>query len=145
MDWLELLYQIFEVCIIPLLGVLTAFAINFLRAKKNEINAKTDNELIQKYTNLLFETISDCVIATNQTYVNTLKQQGRFDKEAQKEAFNKTYIAVLDILGDEAQIYLSNVFGDLEVYIMKRIEAEVSANRTSFPVPESAVSENIAE
>ena len=145
MDWLELLYQIFEVCIIPLLGVLTAFAINFLRAKKNEINAKTDNELIQKYTNLLFETISDCVIATNQTYVNTLKQQGRFDKEAQKEAFNKTYVAVLDILGDEAQIYLSHVFGDLEVYIMKRIEAEVSANRTSFPVPESAVSENITE
>ena len=145
MDWLELLYQIFEVCIIPLLGILTAFAINFLRAKKNEINAKTDNELIQKYTNLLFETISDCVIATNQTYVNTLKQQGRFDKEAQKEAFNKTYVAVLDILGDEAQIYLSNVFGDLEVYIMKRIEAEVSANRTSFPVPESAVSENVTE
>ena len=145
MDWLELLYQIFEVCIIPLLGVLTAFAINFLRAKKDEINAKTDNELIQKYTNLLFETISDCVIATNQTYVNTLKQQGRFDKEAQKEAFNKTYVAVLDILGDEAQIYLSNVFGDLEVYIMKRIEAEVSANRTSFPVIETAVSENTAE
>ena len=145
MDWLELLYQIFEVCIIPLLGILTAFAINFLRAKKDEINAKTDNELIQKYTSMLFETISDCVIATNQTYVNTLKQQGRFDKEAQKEAFNKTYVAVLDILGDEAQFYLSNVFGDLEVYIMKRIEAEVSANRTSFPVPESAVSENITE
>lgn len=133
MNWLELLYQIFEVCIIPLLGVLTAFAINFLRAKKEEINVKTENELVQKYTNMLFETISDCVIATNQTYVNALKQEGKFDATAQKVAFNKTYEAVLDILSEDAKYYLNNAFGDLNNYIMKRIETEVNANRTSFP------------
>ena len=48
MDWLELLFQIFEVCIIPLLGVLTAFAIKFIRAKELEINAKHDNEILKK-------------------------------------------------------------------------------------------------
>jgi hypothetical protein len=33
------------------------------------------------------DTITNCVIATNQTYVNSLKEQGKFDEAAQKEAF----------------------------------------------------------
>jgi hypothetical protein len=36
---------------------------------------------------MLNRTITECVIATNQTYVETLKQQGKFDEEAQKIAF----------------------------------------------------------
>ena len=36
---------------------------------------------------MLSETITKCVVATNQTYVETLKKQGKFDKEAQKIAF----------------------------------------------------------
>ena len=32
--------------------------------------------------NMLKKTISDCVIATNQTYVESLKTQGKFDANA---------------------------------------------------------------
>ena len=78
---------------------------------------------------MLTQTISDCVIATNQTYVESLKQQGKFDLDAQKEAFNLTKDAVLSILSEEAQVYLSTAVGDLNAYITKKIEAEVNLNK----------------
>lgn len=129
MDWLELLFQIFEVCIIPLLGVLTAFAIKFINAKAAEINAKHDNEILAKYVTMLSETIADCVIATNQTYVESLKAQGSFGAEAQKIAFQKTFDSVVAVLSDEAKEYLAAAYGDLTAYITNKIEAEVNLNK----------------
>jgi hypothetical protein len=64
MDWLELLYDIMEVCLIPLLGVLTAFAIKWLRAKEIEVLDRVDSEMADKYISMLFNTISVCVSAT---------------------------------------------------------------------------------
>jgi hypothetical protein len=129
MDWLELLFQIFEVCIIPLLGVLTAFVIKFIKAKELEINAKHDNDVLAKYVRMLSETITDCVIATNQTYVESLKAQGSFDADAQKIAFQKTFDSVMAVLSVEAKEYLSEAYGDLATYITNRIEAEVNVNK----------------
>lgn len=129
MDWLELLFQIFEVCIIPLLGVLTAFVIKFIKAKELEINAKHDNDVLAKYVRMLSETITDCVIATNQTYVESLKAQGSFDADAQKIAFQKTFDSVMAVLSVEAKEYLSEAYGDLAAYITNRIEAEVNMNK----------------
>ena len=89
MDWLALLADIFEVCIIPLLAVLTAYVVKYIQVKSAQITANTENELIDKYTIMLAETISACVLATNQTYVETLKKQGGFGIEEQKIAFNR--------------------------------------------------------
>jgi hypothetical protein len=129
MDWLNLLADIFEVCIIPLLGVLTAYAVKYIQVKSAEITEKTDNALVDKYTVMLADTISACVLATNQTYVEALKKQGSFDVEAQKEAFNMTLNAVMSILSDDAKDYLSEVFGDLNSYITSQIEASVNMNK----------------
>ena len=129
MEWLVLLADIFEVCVIPLLGVLTAYLVAFIRSKSKELSAKTDNENAQKYIAMLGETISACVIATNQTYVENLKKDQLFDAEAQKEAFQKTYDAVMAVLTDEAKMYLASIYGDLTIYITNKIEAEVKLNK----------------
>lgn len=129
MDWMSLLQQIVELCIIPLLGVLVSFLIQFIRVKEKELTTKVDNELAAKYISMLADTISECVIATNQTYVENLKNQNAFDKDAQTKAFKKTYDAVIAILSDEAKEYLASAYGDLQTYITKKIEAEVNANK----------------
>jgi len=103
--------------------------IDFLKAKRKEITDKTDNDLADKYINRLTETISDCVLATSQTYVETLKARGEFTKEAQQEAFKRTYENVMRILTDDCKEYLIEAFGDLETYITNRIEAEILANK----------------
>lgn len=127
---MELIAQIFEVCIIPLLGVLTAFFVKWVNAKTAEIADTRKNETEKKYLNMLNDTITDCVIATTQTYVDTLKKQGAFDAEAQKVAFTMTYEAVVKLLTDEATEYLNEVVGDLNLYITQKIESEVNLNKT---------------
>lgn len=137
--YLGLLESIFEVCIVPLIGVLTAYAVAFLKAKKEEILAKIatnrtqeEKELASKYLSMVEKTVTDCVMATNQTYVDSLKQEGKFDSEAQKAAFNKTLDAVLAILTDDAKEYLTQIFGDLNVYLTNLIESQVKINKASI-------------
>ena len=135
MDYMEMLQKIFEVCVIPLLGILTTYLVLFIKQKSKELQETTDNELYKKYIELLQDTIVRCVIATNQTYVEALKDKNAFDKEAQEHAFKMTYDAVMAILTDDAKVYLSNVFGDLETYITKLIEAEVNVNKNPVALP----------
>jgi hypothetical protein len=129
MEWLPILYQILEVCIIPLIGVLTAYVIKFINAKSAELQAKVDNDTADKYIAMLDDTICACVIATTQTYVDALKKDNAFTKEAQVEAFNLTFNAVMGVLTDEAKKYLTNIYGDLTAYITNKIEAEVQINK----------------
>ena len=129
MNWLEMLYQILEVCVVPLLGILTVYAVKFIKVKSDEIKTKADNELADKYIDLLSTTISDCVIATNQTYVEALKKENAFTPEAQRKAFELTYDAVLEVLSDDAVIYLTSIYRDLSKYITAKIEAEVNLNK----------------
>lgn len=129
MNYTQLIADIFQVCIIPLLGVLTAFFVKWVNAKSAEIKTNIDDATLKKYMDMLTKTITDCVVATNQTYVESLKAQGKFDAEAQKKAFELTSSAVMEILSADAQEYLSSAVGDLNVYITKKIEAEVNANK----------------
>lgn len=128
-DYLELLQQIFEVCVIPLLGILTTFLVKYLQSKIGEVQQTTSDKILEKYLTMLSSTITTCVISTNQTYVDSLKAQGKFDLEAQQVAFQMTYEAVISILGDEAVKYLTEALGDLEQYITKEIEANVNTQK----------------
>jgi hypothetical protein len=65
MNWLEILYKICEVCLIPLLCALTGYAIQYLRTKKDEVLEKIDSDIGDKYVAMLFDTITDCVSATS--------------------------------------------------------------------------------
>lgn len=126
---MEIVYQIFELCVIPLLGVLTAFAIQWIRSKTAEITLKNQRDEFDKYITMLGETICACVATTNQTYVDALKKAGSFDAEAQKTAFNMTLTAVMNVLGEDAKEYLTAIYGDLTTYLTNLIEAEVRVQK----------------
>lgn len=129
MEWLPLLYQILEICVIPLLGILTTYIVKYIKAKSTEIQVKVDNDTADKYIAMLSDTITACVIATNQTYVEALKKNNAFTAEAQKEAFKLTYDAVMAVLTEEAEKCLSEIYGDLAAYITTKIEAEVNLSK----------------
>ena len=126
---MEILFQIFELCVIPLLGVLTAYLVAYIKAKTHQLTEISQNDTLDKYLIMLGETVSRCVTATNQTYVDTLKAQGQFDGTAQKIAFAMTLDAVMNIMGEEAILYLNEACGDLTTYITNMIEAEVKIQK----------------
>lgn len=136
---MALLQEILEICVIPLLGILTTYLVAFIKAKKNELIKKTEQienerkqELTQKYLELAEDTVVKCVIATNQTFVDSLKAKGDFTEEAWKEAFQKTYTSVTKILAGEAEMYLTESVGDLKVYLTNLIEAAVAENKINI-------------
>lgn len=125
MDWLEILNQIFEICLVPLLGLATTVLIVFIKAKIGQGKASTKSEIAIKYLSVLEQTVVDCIKATNQTYVNALKDKNAFDAEAQKTALTHTASAVSRVLSDDAKTHLTDLFGDLETLIVEKIEANI--------------------
>lgn len=129
MEWLELLDQLFDVCIIPLLGVLTTFLVKYINKKQKEIEEKNKQDALDKYIAILGETIADCVAATTQTYVEKMKNEKVFDEEAQKKALQDTCDAVIEILSDDAKDVLNMAYGDLTAVVKQKIEAEVKRQK----------------
>lgn len=127
--WLEFLKDVLEVCIVPIIGVVAAYIIAFVNKKKDQMVAKSEDETLEKYIELLGSLVIDCVKATQQTYVEALKGKDMFDETAQKEAFDMTFKAVKNLLNDKALKYLNEAFADLDEYIKFKIEAEVNKNK----------------
>lgn len=120
------LAKIFEIVIIPVLsGILVPFVIAWFRAKTEALAASTDSELAKKYIGMLTDTVTNAVIAVNQTYVDALKGKNAFTAEAQKEAFQMAYSTVISNLTEEAKVYLTETYGDLDSYLTMLIEAKV--------------------
>ena len=75
--------------------ILASFAVTygicrFANARTKQIESITGYE----YSDVLWRIegiVENCVIETNETFVNKLKEKGEFTKEKQIEAFNKTF------------------------------------------------------
>ena len=73
--------------------------------------------------------LEDAVYATTQTYVDDLKKNGAFTKEAQVHALSMALATLLGSLSQEAKDYIQEKFGDSEAYLTGRIEAEVKRQK----------------
>lgn len=112
--------------LILIIAALSSYIVTYINKKKKALQLEMDNMLAIKYTDMIEKTIIDCVNATNQTYVEALKKDNAFTKEAQAEAFNRTLNSVMKILSDDCLEYLTTVTTDINAYIYNKIEAEVN-------------------
>ena len=67
------MWLFFEICIVPLLGLVVGFVITWINAKRKEVLAKTDNEIAQACINIAADVINSAVICTTETYVKSMK------------------------------------------------------------------------
>lgn len=129
LDWMKLLNEIFETVLIPLLGIGVSYVIYLIKTKVDELKQNANSDTQRRYLDLLEKYVIDAVVATNQTYVNALKEEGKFDLDAQKEAFRRTKDAALSLLTEDMQEFLETVVGDLDTYVNNLIESTVHYNR----------------
>lgn len=99
--------------------------LKILIAKIEEIKEKTDDTRVKGALDIAEDLIIKIVGATNQTFVKSLKDSDEFGEAQAKEAFNKTFSNVKDLLDAKSKETLEKVYGDLDKYLENAIENEV--------------------
>ena len=105
--------------------VLTNIFVYLSNLSKEKV-AKIENIKVREASYKLLDIITKCVSATNQEFVGDLKKEGKFDKNQQEEAWNKTKNKINKILDKESREILEKAYGDLNSYINQSIEDEIT-------------------
>lgn len=105
--------------VIPIISLLGAKLVSWLSTKiKNE----KANRMIQTAT----EIVISAVKTVFQTYVDSLKKEGKFDKENQLIALNKARDIAYRQMTDEIKQFIEANYGNLDAWLNTQIEATVS-------------------
>ena len=89
------------------------------------IKSKVGNETLFRYLTEAVGIVNNAVKATYQTYVQSLKAAGTFDKEAQTAALEKAKYAALSQLSEDAREYIRSMYGDLDKWLEMQIESSL--------------------
>lgn len=122
----QMVLNIIEIAITSIIVPLIAWGV---KEFTGWLKSKTDNALIEKYIDFADEAVSIAVKETTQTYVDSLKKQGTFDAEAQKEAFNRTFATAKGLLTEIAVDAITLVYGDVDKWLKSKIESKVAENK----------------
>lgn len=131
----QALQNILIAILLAAIPVITKELADFLKAKSEE--AKNQNKLqeLNKYIDYATAIIIDVVNAISQTMVDSLKKDGSFSEEKQKEAFEKARREILAILTEESKAILTAAYGDLDKWLNNKIEATVKEQKTNYIAP----------
>lgn len=135
----ELLMTIIQVVIIPAIPVLVTFLVKLLKAKADQTTTKINNELARQYLQEAIDAVLQAVTYVSQTYVDSLKKQGKFDAEAQKKAFTTAKDIALQLLTEDAKNLITDLYGDLTVWLDTKIEQTVKEQKTFTAVLGTAI------
>ena len=116
---LNIISVVVTAVILPLISYAGARLIAWLNAKIKDENAK------QQLT-VATDIVMNAVRSVFQTYVETLKKNGTFDKESQKVALIKAKDDALGQMSDEIKDYITKNYGDLETWITTQIESTIN-------------------
>ena len=114
--------------------VLTAYAVVLIRKVGDNAAANAESTKAKTYITEAAEAIAATVDATNQNFVDALKNAGKFDGAAQKEAAQKALETCLMSISPAAQRFIEAAYGDIREYLTTRIEAEVRKQKNEAPL-----------
>lgn len=129
MDWNELLTILMQVVIIPAIPIIVTFLVKFCKAKTDEAISTVNNETLRQALSEATDAVYTAVTYTTQTYVDSLKEQGTFDKEAQIIALNTALKKAQSLLAAETKELLESLYGDLDNWLTTKIEQTVKEQK----------------
>ena len=119
---IPLLITIITICICTITSKVAKSAVESAPSKYSEIIYGLEN------------IVNKAVITTNQTFVNELKKQGKFDKEAMQEAYNKTFNSIVASLSQSFFEYIDKETIDIDTLLKNMIETSVNWNKEKITV-----------
>lgn len=127
----EFLFTLLEAIATAAIPVCAAFLVQFLRKKSEQIGTQIDNMELKELLDEVTDAVSTAVTYTSQTYVDALKKEGIFDVEAQKTALETSLKMAISLLSESARSALATIYGNLDDYLVSKIEAEVRNQKTA--------------
>ena len=127
--------------LIPLLITIITICICTMTSKVAKSAAESAPS---KYSGIIYaleNIVNKAVITTNQTFVNELKKQGKFDKKAMEEAYNKTFNSIVASLSQSFFEYIDREAIDIDTLLKNMIETSVDWNKMPVPVSDQGVTE----
>lgn len=125
--FINILSCIVTVIILPLITLLGSKLIKWISKKINDENVEKN---LIKATNIILNAVKYVL----QTYVDNLKKEGKFTKDAQLIAFNKAKEIVLSQFNEEIKSYIKDNFGDIDSWIDVQIEASINNLKNISPI-----------
>lgn len=116
---LNIISVIVTAIILPLISYLGLRLTTYLNNKIKDEKAKT---LLTKATQI----VTNAVRSVFQTYVESLKAEGKFDEHSQNVAFKKAKDIVQAEFSDDIKNFISENYGDLTEWITNQIEATIN-------------------
>lgn len=102
--------------------------ITFLNEKIDDLQktkAFAEHEKLNQYIDYAQEAITTAVTSVSQTYVDSLKKNGKFDKAAANHAKEQAIQIAEKLISDNSKIAIETVFGNFEEYINNKIESVI--------------------
>ena len=125
-DYVGLLLQAVIIAAVP---IFAAWLKDGAKQVFEILKEKAESDKTKAYIEQIGDAVKTAVSCTSQTYVDSLKKGGEFNKEEQKEALAKSLEAARNSLSPAIQSFILSVYGDLDEYLRRRIEAEVRAQK----------------
>ena len=122
MNWNEIATQV----ILGIIGVLVTGLGSLLTYI---INKYVKNEKGKTIANSFKQLVMTNVQSTYQTYVEALKKEGKFDKEAQEKALSRCVNNVKKTMPDTTRKWLSSNYQDITEVIKQTIESCIKESK----------------
>lgn len=90
------------------------------------LNQKIKDEKTRTILTGITQIVERAVRSVFQTYVESLKKTGTFDKEAQLKALSFAKTEVMKELSDDALKFIKSNYGDIQGFITNQIEATIN-------------------
>lgn len=129
MTFKEFIQQLMYLVITGILPFVTVYFANYVKAIIQKNSEKVENEQIQSLINYAGEAISVAVMTVSQTYVDTMKTQGKFDKEAQAIAKQMAIDKAKELISKEMKSAIETVYSNFDAYLDNYIETIVRESK----------------
>lgn len=95
------------------------------------MNSKIKDQELAKHLTKVTQIVTDAVMNVYQSFVETLKANGGFTEECQKQAKEKALEIINSQLTEELKSYISSNYGDIQIWLSNKIESVIYMLKTT--------------
>ena len=125
MTWMDIIISAIDTAFELAITLAIPYIFKLITKKLENDKNLADNQKVRDYMYRAEDYLANSVAMVKQTFVDSLKAEGKFDVNAQKEAFKLAKEAWLEMMSAEMKDIVMNEIGDVNAWIKSKIEAAV--------------------